>query len=126
MAEFSAPGQGTTMFLAIQLGGLRLLVPQQDARTVESATDIRTPTSKPGAFGSIRIGRERLPVYCLSESLSEFCADPGSRRICPIRAGRDGNYGVLCDEVELLPADRIDGKPLPSAMRGDSVAIGGL
>ena len=126
MAELNMSRHGTSMFLAIQLGDLRLLVPQEDVSTVESATDIRIPTSKFGAFGSIRIGRERLPVYCLSESLGELRADLGSRRICPILAGRDGNYGVLCDEVELIPADQLDGKALPPAMRGESVAIGGL
>jgi chemotaxis signal transduction protein len=118
--------QRNAIFLAIHLGPLRLLVPQEDVRTVESATDIRTPTSKPGAFGSIRIGRERWPVYCLSETLSEFCTEAGSRRICPILVSQDGSYGLLCDDVQLVTAHELDVKPLPSAMQRHGAAVGGL
>lgn len=126
MAERSTRQREHGTFLAIHLGSLRLLVPQEDVRTVESVADIRTPTSKPGALGSIRAGRERLPVYCLAETLTELHTTPASRRICPILAAQDGRYGLLCDEVELIPARELDVRPLPPAMRRHAAAVGGL
>lgn len=126
MAERMNRQQQNTTFLAIHVGSLRLLVPQEDVRTVESVADIRTPTSRPGALGSIRVGRERLPVYCLSETLTELDTKPASRRICPILVAGDGRYGLLCDEVELIPGWELDVRPPPPAMRRHRAAVCGL
>jgi hypothetical protein len=128
MVEHAAgrPDNRAVIFLAIRIETTRLLVPQEDVRMVESAADIRTPTSNPGAFGSIRIGRERVPVYCLSESLTELRTELGSRRICPILTSRDGRYGVLCDDVELIAAQHLDVRAMPAAMQRHGISIGGF
>lgn len=116
---------GQSHYVAVQLGGCELFIPQPDLCTLEPLADVDTSAPPPGAVGTIRFGEETLPVYCLAPALDGLYRQPGAQRICAILRVAGYYYGLLCAEAALLPEGGLDIRPLPAAMqRAESPLLG--
>lgn len=95
-AKISAP-----KIVLLTIAGLRLMLPQEDIRTVESVTDIVTADAPVRGTGWIKYLGQVWPVYCFSEELEFLSYIPSSRRACVILALNGAYYGLLCDDARV-------------------------
>lgn len=116
---------GTTALLDI--GELRLALPQGEICALESAADIDTDETKPLSVGWIHFRQERWPVFCVSPELDLLTVVPKARRSCVVLNTGAGYIGILCDEcnfgVQLTLEQQ---QPLPPAMEAPGSPITGL
>ncbi len=73
------PTEDELHFAALTLGGLALLVPQNEVHTLETVQDVELTDGDPGQYG---LEVPWLPVYCLSVRLEALRAIPTENRIC--------------------------------------------
>lgn len=105
-----------THYALLHLGATRLMLAQSDIREIEGVDDVDRVEAPPGGVGRVRVGRQTYPVYCLSDEFDLTDTVPPARRMCVLLAHRDGQFGLLCDQVQMLetPAAFHD---LPECMR---------
>ena len=111
---------GTHRFVLLQIGRLRLMLPQHEIRAVESAADIdpRVPRLPPQqGVGWIKLREHFWPAYCLSEQLCILHQTPQQRRACVLLPVGEGFIGVLCDDARVLMEFEGSLCSLPDAMR---------
>lgn len=113
-------------YAVLLLDGTRLALPQSDVRALEAATDVGYGARVPGhAVGSINAAGVLLPVYCIDGELQPLHEVPPRRRICVLVEAATRRFGLLCDDLRLLPARVADRYELPPAMvRAGSVLRG--
>jgi hypothetical protein len=63
MLQIARTGSGIPAAL-LQIGGLSLLLPQSEIRTLESATDIEAAAPALHSVGWMRLPRSAVPVPC--------------------------------------------------------------
>jgi hypothetical protein len=117
---------GVAMAL-LNISGLRLALPQNEIRSIETAADTDTDETKPFSVGWVNFGQERWPVYCLSPELELLLIVPKARRSCAVLDTGAGHIGILCDEASqnvLIAPERQH--PLPPPMRTPNTPITGL
>lgn len=116
---------GTTALLDI--GELRLALPQSEICALESAADIDTDQAKHLSVGWIHFRHERWPVFCLSPDLSPLTIVPKARRSCVVLNTGAGYLGILCDETSFgVQLTLEQQQPLPPAMEVPGSPITGL
>jgi hypothetical protein len=112
-------------YAALSLGHLNVLLPRQELRTIEAATDILTASPPPRGVGWIELNRDRLPVYCTGPDLAPLSTIPVERRICVVLKSEIESFGLLCDEIVLATTDVVI-TDMPIAMRLPGTPIVGL
>jgi len=114
-----------TRYLILTLGGLRLLLPQDQVYALEPAFDVAHPAGDD--LGRIRVDGLSWPVCCLSEELKPVREIPASRHVCVLLHAAAGLFGVLCDRVLLSEGPGgPDILPLPECMRTPHTRLRGL
>jgi len=117
------PGpQPAAHYVLLSMDTLRLLIPQNQVRTLEPGFEVRYPDT--GGTGWIEIEDMRSPVYCLSRNLEPLVTPPASRNVCVLLESEHGLFGVLCDQVAMF--GEIAAEPLPKCMRSAGTPIRGL
>jgi hypothetical protein len=101
----------------LKIGGLKLLLPQSDIRTLESATDIDASATVLHSVGWVTYAQKRWPVYCLSDELRLMAAAPPERRACAMLAMGAGYLGLMCDDMIMQKNYATKHYELPVAMR---------
>lgn len=101
----------------LRIGGVGLLFPQSEIRTLEAASDVDVHEPLQGSVGWINFTRQRWPVYCLSAQLALQAEVPPERRTCALFALHQGYLGVLCDDVAIVKPGSAMRHELPLAMR---------
>ena len=110
-------------FVMLRLGGLRILLSQDEVSSLEPADDADMSSPHPGAVNDY----QGHPVFALSEGLDGFQMERTGRPICALLDMPDGNYyGVLCSEAALLPVSVSDIKPVPPVMHEEDSALLGI
>ena len=109
--------QQSAQVVVLKIGGLRLMLPQGDVRTLESAGDV-TPIDPPeNGVGWIEYKGQRWPVFCPSDELALLVSVPVTRRACVLLAVESGYVGILCDDASILAHLSAERHEVPSAMR---------
>lgn len=121
----SAQPTAEARYALLHLGMTKLLLAQPDIREIESVGDIDTIDAPMGGIGRIHINRQTYPVYCLTEEFELTDAIPASRKMCVLLAHQGGQFGLLCDRVDMV------GSPagfhaLPECMRLDDTPVEAL
>ena len=122
----TAVDTGVRSYSLLRMDILGVLVPQEEVRTLEPATDLQTDAPPAGGVGWMPFNRERFPVFCFTEQLHRSLAVPSSRRICALLGAGEGGFGVLCSDVSLVRLPGTDARALPEAMTLPGRPIHGL
>ena len=111
------PGAPARHYALLDLGDLRLLIPQPEIRALEPTLDVE-PALEPGGSvaGWIPFLGERWPVYCLSGQLEPLGTIPDSRRVCVLVRAGEYRLGLACDSVAPVVDSEVQGAPLPACM----------
>jgi hypothetical protein len=116
----------TAQVVVLKIGELRLMLPQGDVRTLESATDV-VPTDPPAnGVGWINYAGQRWPVFCPSHELEFLVSVPAARRACVLLPVESGYVGILCDDAGILAHFSGQRHDVPRAMRLPASPICGL
>ncbi|MFN0300325.1 MAG: hypothetical protein ACKVQU_08210 [Burkholderiales bacterium] len=89
-------------------------------------SDVDASAPPQNGVGWIELNHQRLPVYCTASDLHPIATIPAARRICVVLRGDAGSFGMLCDEVALTAAGKIQVHELPIAMTLPDAPVGGL
>jgi hypothetical protein len=116
MLQIARTGSGIPAAL-LQIGGLNLLLPQSEIRTLESATDLEAAAPALHSVGWIVYAQKRWPVYCLSAGLALMDAAPPERRACAMLAMGAGYLGIMCDDMIMQKDFSPQSYELPVAMK---------
>ena len=118
------PGAPARHYALLDLGDLRLLIPQPEIRALEPTLDVE-PAPDPGgsAAGWIPFEGERWPVYCLSRQLEPLARIPDSRRVCVLVGAGEHRFGLACDSVAPVAGTDVQSAPLPVCMASGYGAI---
>lgn len=111
----AGPSSGARYAL-LQLGATRLMLAQSDIREIEVADHIDPADAPPGGVGWLRTGRQTYPVYCLSDEMGLMDGIPALRQTCVLLAHQGGQFGLLCDQVQMLDTPGAF-HPLPECLR---------
>jgi hypothetical protein len=103
-------------YAVLLLDGTRLALPQSDVRASEAAANVNYGARAGHAVGSINAAEALLPVYCIDSELLPLHEVPPARRICVLVETATCRFGVLCDDLRLLPARAVERYELPAAM----------
>ncbi len=113
--KMDGPSVGARYAL-LQFGATRLMLAQPDIREIGGADDIDPADAPPGGVGWLRIGRQTYPVYCLSDDMVLTDGIPTLRQTCALLAHQGGQFGLLCDHVQILDTPGAF-HPLPECLR---------
>jgi len=103
--------------VAFGVDGHRLLLPQREVVSLESALDLRRAGIDPPAAGLIEWAGEDWPVYCPSGAMLALTATiPPRRRFCLLLDDGRHRLALLCDQVEMLGAANRRSCPVPACM----------
>lgn len=116
MLQIARTGLNTTAAL-LKIGGLNLLLPQSEIRTLESATDLEVAAPALHSVGWITYAQKRWPVYCLSAELALLEVTPVERRACAMLPIGAGYLGIMCDDMIIQKDFAAQQYELPVAMR---------
>ena len=116
MLQISRTDLNTSAAL-LKIGGLNLLLPQSEIRSLELSTDIDTASPALHSAGWIIYAQKRWPVYCLTHELGLMDVVPAERRACAILAMGAGYLGIVCDDMILRKEFVAQHYELPLAMR---------
>ncbi len=110
----AVPGDATATLLNI--GELRLVMPQREVCAVEAAAAMDLLDPAPHAVGWISHEDQPWPVYCLDSGLALLAQVPSQRRACILLQWSGGYVGFLCDDVSVVK--QLEGRryALPSPM----------
>lgn len=118
--------QPSAQVVVLKIDGLRLMLPQGDVRTLESAADV-TPIDPPeNGAGWIRYVGQNWPVYCPSDELGFLVSAPAARRACVLLPMEAGYLGILCDDAIILAHFSGQRHDVPLAMHLPQSPICGL
>ncbi|HYP67212.1 MAG TPA: hypothetical protein VEP67_03050 [Thiobacillaceae bacterium] len=94
---------GETLLVALAFDHHRLLLPQQETRSLESVLDVQRQRAVPPIAGTITLAGATWPVYCLrGDDLAVTAAIPANRRICLLLDDGLHRLAIVCDQIEML------------------------
>lgn len=116
MQQISRAGSSASAAL-LKIGGLNILLPQSEIRTLESVTDIDIAAPALHSVGWIAYAQHRWPVYCLTDKLALMELAPSERRACVMLAFGAGYIGIMCDDMIIQKDFSPQRYELPLAMK---------
>lgn len=107
-----------SLYAVVSIGDRKLLIPQQEIRSLESILDLNTdPPQEPPAIGAFTLEGESWPIFCLSSELDILLDIPNTRRMCILLKDSNHTLGLACDQVEPLRQYNMRLQPLPLCMK---------
>lgn len=103
-------------FAVLTIDRQKLLLAQNEIRTLEPVIDIDKKTKLPGTVGTLTIQNIRFPVYCVSEDLTVLEIIPTNRRICVLLDEGENSFGITCDKIETTNSEHLKFYSLPECM----------
>ncbi len=113
-------------YVLLDVGGLRLSVPQEEVVSVEVVADVEEGDAEGNEVGALHYAGRRWPVYALSPELSLQRDLSPSHKFCVCIAGHDqaSACALACDEVSVLTLDaETPIEPLPQMMRTSTTPV---
>ncbi len=113
--------QARTAYLAVlQIGSVKIALPQNEIRTLEPVLDLRRNEAGP-AVGRVELDEGVWPIFALSEDLLPLAELPDARRVCVLLGQDELAFGIACDKVLSVPAHEVRAVPAPEVLaRPDS------
>jgi len=108
--------QSSPELAVLVLDGRPWLLPQVEVASLEPLPDIDPEVRVPHSIGAIAYRDAWWPVYCVSGDLRILSRMPDHRRICLLLDNGTDQFGLVCDQVEVL-AEPPTLFPLPACMR---------
>lgn len=99
------------------IDGLKLLLPQNELRTLEPLEDVKHVSQEHLEVGWISIADQQWPVFCVSGDLSIMGEIPKQRRIAVMLGTGNEMTGILCDEIKFVGSEDLSVCPLPMSLR---------
>ncbi len=125
-ATLTEQASETQKVVILNIGGLKLILPQADIRAVESIVDVNLHDPPDNGAGWVAYQGQRWPVYCLSDELRFLCTPPDTRRACVLMTVPGGYLGLICDDVRVLVRFSASCFDLPLSMRLPMSPVSGL
>jgi len=113
-----------TAYLAVlQIGSVKIALPQNEIRTLEPVLDLRRSQTGP-AVGTVELDEGVWPIFSLSEDLLPLAELADERRVCVLLGQAELAFGIACDKVVSVPAREVRPVPAPEVLaRPDSPVI---
>jgi chemotaxis signal transduction protein len=102
-------------YVTLTFGDTILALPQGEVHTLESMLDLQ-PDRQGWRIGWIALRGQHWPVYCPAASLEPLASSPDARRICVMLSAADGLFGLACEAVSTVDAERLETVSLPACM----------
>lgn len=119
--------QSSNSIALLAITAVRLVLPQNDIRSLESAADIDAQHPQPDSVGWIAYAAQTWPVYCLTANLQLLANIPTERRACVLLSSGSGYIGILCDAVQIARQIELGtAHELPTAMHQPFTPVLGL
>jgi hypothetical protein len=112
--------------VVLTIGALRLMLPQDDIRTVESITDVQTGDRPMRGAGWVTYLGQAWPVYCFSDELVFLSDIPHTRRACVMLAFEGAYCGLLCDDARVFFDFSHQNFDIPASMQLAGSPLSGL
>ncbi len=94
----------------------KLLLPQNEVRTLESVLDIRAQYPPVNGVGWLPFEHHHWPVYGMDAALNPLSTVPSNQRICAVLTLEGGYFGLLGTDVATVQGSAVELQPLPRAM----------
>ena len=104
-------------FLQLNLGKMRVLVPQHEVQSLESTLDISVEKNDMNSIGNIINNGVTHNVFNFDDKLNVIQSMSDSRRICVCLQNDDVAYGVTCDAVNNIDLQEVKLVELPECMK---------
>ena len=108
--------QLVTTLAVLMLDGCQWLLPQAEVASLEPLLDLDPEVRAPRSIGAITYRDAWWPVYCLSGELRILPRMSERRRVCLLLNNGADQFGLVCDQVEVLAEPPLL-FPLPACMR---------
>jgi hypothetical protein len=106
--------------------GQSLLIAHIHIHSVEPILDVRMESARGQAMGTLQLGDDQWPVYCIDGDLNILGNVPAARRACVLLKSDRGGVGLLCDEVRVVDNAALTIVPVPGCMSGDQRLLDSL
>ena len=107
----------------ISFGGIDILMPQSEIVSTESVYELERGQGNHKYLGVINKQGAKIPVYCFSETMNVLTYLPEDRLQCVVISSKQGNYGVLCHDINNITLNDIKIEPIPQCMNNAVVPI---
>lgn len=107
----------------ISFGGIDILMPQSEIVSIESVFELERGQNNQKYLGIIYKHGEKIPVYCFSETMNVLTYLPQDRLQCVIISSKQGDYAVLCHDINNITLNDIQIEPIPQCMNNGIVPI---
>lgn len=115
-----------TRYAQVRFGHLRMLLPQNDVRSVEPIMDVDTTQSLDGEIGRVNLAGTVWPVYSFDPDLQLTRPVPADHRVCVLISGGAGGFGITCSELTTVASAEIQRVPVPRCMRSPGPVLESL
>ncbi len=110
------------------MDGRSLLIAHIHIHFVEPIVNVCMGAGRGQAMGTLGLGEDEWPVFCLDGDFSILRNVPATRRSCVLLNSEHGGVGVLCDEVRVVDKATLTLVAVPGCMSSnhklmDSLAI---
>ena len=107
-----------SLIAVLGVDGLKLLLPQDELRTLEPVEDVKQGSHEHLEVGWISVADQQCPVFCVAGDLTVLGEIPRQRRIVVMLNADNELAGVLCDELNIVRSEELNIYPIPVSLRG--------
>ena len=107
----------------ISFGGIDILMPQSEIVSIESVYELERGQNNQKYLGVINKQGAKVPVYCFSETMNVLTYLPEDRLQCVIISSKQGDYAVLCHDINNITLSNIQIESIPQCMNNGVVPI---
>ena len=104
----------------------RILIAHDHVHSVEPILDVRIESDHGQALGTLQLGEDQWPVYCLDGDLNILDKLPAKRCACVLLRSDRGAIGILCDQVRVVDNAALTLVPVPACMSGEQSLVESL
>ena len=108
------------------MDGQSLLIAHGSIHSVKPVEDVRMESGDGQAIGTLALGGDTWPVFCLDGNLDILGSVPAARRTCVLLKSECGGVGFLCDEVRVIDNAAVTVIPVPGCMRAENSPMDSL
>ena len=106
-----------SLIAVLGVDGLKLLLPQNELRTLEPVEDVEQVSHEHGEVGWLSLADQQWPVFCVSRDLTLLAEIPQQRRIAVMLNAANDLAGVLCDELKIVRPEELSIYPIPLSLQ---------
>lgn len=98
-------------------GGIEVIIPQDEVVSIESVYELKPVIESKRYIGEIYKQKAKVPVYCFSDSMEILTHAPEDRPKCVVIRHIDGDFSVLCHDIQNVVFSDMRLQAVPSCMK---------